>query len=69
MHKLIHTLIHTPMYKLMHKPIHKPRYKPPTNGKGYNGGNRVALEKQTQTIVYSNIQRCKSIMCGRWRHE
>jgi hypothetical protein len=52
------------MSKLTYTPIHKPRYKPPSNGKGYDGGNRVALEKQTQTVVYSNIRRCKSIMCG-----
>jgi hypothetical protein len=49
----------------MPKLINKPRYKPPTNGKGYDGGNRVALEKQTQHIVYSNIKLRKSIMC--WR--
>ncbi len=59
----MHKLIHTPMYKQLHTPIHKPRYKPPTNGKGYDGGNRVALEKQTLHIVYPNIGLCKSIMC------
>ncbi len=52
------------MHKLTYRPIHKPRYKPPTNGKGYDGGNRVALEKQTLHTVYSNIKLCKSIMCG-----
>ncbi len=51
------------MPKLIYTPIHRPRHKPPTNGKGYDGGNRVALEKQTLRTVYSNIKPRKSIMC------